>query len=541
MTVCWSQAALRTVTANILEQPDELRFRSLRCSNSTLAGKVLPVPGARQLLLAIGFQPAEPGSSGLNARGYLRLPTAAVDAALLRRAVDGLDRLLEVPASAPAPAGVVDLPEGQAAAGTPFALRNWDSRFRQPENGRVRSLHGCCDADAASASDAAPLALRDLFARPTLEEFLREHKGVRPVVISLASEWLAQPSGKRWPPSVADSGGEDEPGWVQRAAQLAAAAASLSAAESRGNGGSVLAKNKRLVVVNPDDVERRAADPMVEQAMAQADNGGLTDAFRDLTQRRLVAVRDVHTDEATVSLLREAFATALDCPVTTNLYMNGVGSAGFVEHHDMHDVFAIQLHGVKRWSVGPPTVRHPSHRYRWRDEHRSPDEVMQEYVTRAGEAVYIPLGWRHYAVPQDDAEAGAEEGGEGGRSLGTAERSVHVTIGVQLPRWGDLMEGVLHELGAGGETCWLREPLPASVTDLAGRVDRPLEQKEGGGGGAAVKYGVGLSELRERLTGLAEAVGRLEKQQQLQVQQQQETAEVEYKQSPPRLDLQGCF
>jgi len=136
-------------------------------------------------------------------------------------------------------------------------------------------------------------------------------------------------------------------------------------------------------------------------------------------------------------------------------------------------------------------------RYRWRDDHRSPEEAMDEYVTRAGEALYIPLGWRHFATP--------EEGGEG-----EVARSVHVTMGVQLPRWGDLMEGVLHELGAAGETCWLREPLPASVCGAgagqAARAGRPPEQEEWGGGGAALEYGVGLSELRQRLTGLAEQV-----------------------------------
>ena len=119
----------------------------------------------------------------------------------------------------------------------------------------------------------------------------------------------------------------------------------------------------------------------------------------------------------------------------------GIGSAGFVEHHDPHDVFAIQLHGAKRWSVAPPIVTNPSHRYRWRDIHRTAPQELQQFVTRQGEALYIPLGWRHFATPADGDGLVAEDTMGVAPEAAVVPRSVHVTMGVQLPRWGDLIEG----------------------------------------------------------------------------------------------------
>ena len=69
---------------------------------------------------------------------------------------------------------------------------------------------------------------------------------------------------------------------------------------------------------------------------------------------------------------------------------------------------------------------------------------MAEYLTKQGQALYIPMGWRHFATP---AAGGASKDGGGDpateQGQGEAEqgRSVHVTMGVQLPRWGDLIEG----------------------------------------------------------------------------------------------------
>ena len=191
----------------------------------------------------------------------------------------------------------------------------------------------CSNLPNTSKTEAdTGLTLEQLFVRPSAQEFFREHsRGVkyrRPMVIQLATRYLREPSGQRWPPpawqapgdSAVGEGtlGDEHAAWVRRAAQLAAAASSGSESKAQ----------KRLVVVNPLDVERKASNPGLERALevvAASEKQGASGelAFSELAQRQLVAVRDVHTDEATVAAVRDAFSQAFDCPVTTNLYMNG--------------------------------------------------------------------------------------------------------------------------------------------------------------------------------------------------------------------------
>jgi hypothetical protein len=207
-----------------------------------------------------------------------------------------------------------------------------------------------------------------------------------------------------------------------------------------------------------------------------------------ISQKYLVAVRDPHPEDLGIKQARDWFSHVFGCCVSTNLYMSGAAeSVGFVEHHDGHDVFALQLHGVKRWYVGPPTVSAPSHRYARVDDHSSPQHDMKLYETRSGQLLYIPLGWRHYAVAGAAEAAGAGALNRAGvRSppsdvsgpvearapeLASAPAptpapaheacSVHLTMGLQLPRWVDAVESAAHIMGAWRKE--LREPLPAML------------------------------------------------------------------------------
>ena len=112
------QLALQKIAANVLDQPSELRFRRLRRSNSALANKVLPIPGAEELLHAIGFETI---SVDEHAESLMFLSAASVDETLLRQALTGLDDLIEVLPSALAPALHVpssSIPS-ETSAGTP--------------------------------------------------------------------------------------------------------------------------------------------------------------------------------------------------------------------------------------------------------------------------------------------------------------------------------------------------------------------------------------------------------------------------------------
>lgn len=133
----------------------------------------------------------------------------------------------------------------------------------------------------------------------------------------------------------------------------------------------------------------------------------LAAALGRLAQQRLVAIRDPHRLDKHIAACQSWFSARFDCPVTTNLYTNSAGAAGFIEHHDAHDVFALQLAGSKRWLVGPPLLDFPSHRYRWRDTTVSSLEGLREFIVQAGQCLYIPLGWRHKAQPLTTATDGS--------------------------------------------------------------------------------------------------------------------------------------
>ena len=134
------QLALRKIVANVLDQPSELRFRRLRRSNSTLAIKVLPIPGVEQLLHAVGFE-----ETSTNEREpVLFLSAASIDEPLLRQALSGLDQLIEALPPALAPTYVCPGGLSQTEAGTPVTLRGWDSRFRRPACVITTTPSGLC-------------------------------------------------------------------------------------------------------------------------------------------------------------------------------------------------------------------------------------------------------------------------------------------------------------------------------------------------------------------------------------------------------------
>eukprot|EP00039_Didymoeca_costata_P026105 m.14938 g.14938 ORF g.14938 m.14938 type:complete len:398 (-) comp5255_c0_seq1:716-1909(-) len=318
----------------------------------------------------------------------------------------------------------------------PLASFRWNSRFsheqnRKPKEGVQNHFH----------------IVSTFFAAPCLDTFLNGTFGQGPAVIdvSLPSNLMESDLKNKRKKTYISSDEElcsanvpsEMSGWLCRTAYFARRAA---------RGGK---RKGRLAVVDPADKERKTVNPGLQTALDSYDdivksnvqkaNTDLAVSLWKLSQSRLVAVRDVHIEDEGINTLRNSLSELFQCCVTTNLYMSGSAtSVGFVEHHDNHDVIAIQLHGKKKWFVGPPILRHPSTRYDWRDDHNSPPDDMKCFETVPGTALYMPAGWRHYAQPGDD--------------------SVHLTMGLQIPRWSDAIDAASHAYGAFFEE--LRRPLP---------------------------------------------------------------------------------
>jgi bifunctional lysine-specific demethylase and histidyl-hydroxylase NO66 len=121
--------------------------------------------------------------------------------------------------------------------------------------------------------------------------------------------------------------------------------------------------------------------------------------------------------------------TELRRPLQVNAYLTPPGSQGFSTHYDTHDVFVLQIDGVKRWRIHEPVLADPLEKQAWggrADEvaATAQGEPAMDVVLAPGDALYLPRGWLHSAEAQDT-------------------RSLHVTIGVRAMTRYALVEELL--------------------------------------------------------------------------------------------------
>lgn len=157
----------------------------------------------------------------------------------------------------------------------------------------------------------------------------------------------------------------------------------------------------------------------------------------------------------------------LGFPVRANLYCTPGNSRGFDLHFDTHEVFVLQLFGKKRWQIFEPTLRLPlefvpplpfenAHEALQRARGRSEsvrdmrDDIVEselgplalEALLEPGDCLYLPRGFVHQAAAED-------------------EPSVHLSVGVHVLTWLDLLSVALGQAAAGNED--LRRALPVGV------------------------------------------------------------------------------
>lgn len=104
----------------------------------------------------------------------------------------------------------------------------------------------------------------------------------------------------------------------------------------------------------------------------------------------------------------------------TNIYFTPGNAQGFKAHYDNHDVFVLQISGVKRWAIYDTPVELPFRGQQFDPEVTMPGDATLEFELRPGDLVYIPRGVMH------DASTGDGE-------------SLHITLGVLATSWTDLL------------------------------------------------------------------------------------------------------
>lgn len=196
----------------------------------------------------------------------------------------------------------------------------------------------------------------------------------------------------------------------------------------------------------------------------QEASGTLLSELYDAYRRGLtVRVNRVHRYWKPIRELCRTLEHSLQFPVRANLYCTPAGARTSPRHYDTHDVLVLQISGRKNWRIFKPVVelpletvpplpfeeRTPMLKYarggpRKARANIAPDECgdpIKEMTLRAGDLLYLPRGFLHEAWTSD-------------------EPSTHVTIGVHVVRWLDLLAVALAQVS--NRDVRFRRALPVS-------------------------------------------------------------------------------
>jgi len=159
--------------------------------------------------------------------------------------------------------------------------------------------------------------------------------------------------------------------------------------------------------------------------------------FAEFNRRHALIVQGGHRHFPELAAMMVEWRYFFNCRLNTNIYLTRPGSSVFATHYDQHHVVVMQVDGEKEWLLWPPTVDAPDGRYRFADVESEGEPLT--WHTKQGDAIYIPLGWVH-------------------RAKTVGDHSVHITLGINPPRWLELIEQAVEE--AAGEYSLLRRSLP---------------------------------------------------------------------------------
>jgi ribosomal protein L16 Arg81 hydroxylase len=120
-----------------------------------------------------------------------------------------------------------------------------------------------------------------------------------------------------------------------------------------------------------------------------------------LGEGAMLIVDSIEEHAPQVRRLASAFEDALRSDTVVNLYAAWRSDKGFDLHWDRQDTFILQVCGSKRWQVFEPTRLHPLG-----DDLSKPLRPSRPPVwdglLQQGEALYLPRGWWHVALPVDE-------------------------------------------------------------------------------------------------------------------------------------------
>jgi ribosomal protein L16 Arg81 hydroxylase len=138
------------------------------------------------------------------------------------------------------------------------------------------------------------------------------------------------------------------------------------------------------------------------------DNARLSWAEAQAYYRRghTLLVRYAQRSSAKLQVLAEAFARLFHSPVDIQVYLTPDQNQAFGWHYDLEEVFIIQVHGCKEYTIRQNTLNP------WPVWDNMPADMPYDRETsrlrltcrlEAGDWLYIPSGWWHIAQTQSES------------------------------------------------------------------------------------------------------------------------------------------
>lgn len=224
----------------------------------------------------------------------------------------------------------------------------------------------------------APTTLATLLAPLTVEEFLRDYHGQKPLHIKGAAGKFA--AACDWPTvsALVSQNGI----WSAASLELALEGKKLDPA----------------AYCRPGQDRDNRASQLVD-----------LESVRHYLQRGAsLVLNDVTSLTPGIAAIARTLGESFSANVQTNLYCSWQSWQGFSTHFDLHDVWAVHLEGRKEWNLYgrhfTNPIPHPRFRSLGSDFHKAHHgPVTNKVMLEPGDLLYIPRGWYHDALAQSEA------------------------------------------------------------------------------------------------------------------------------------------
>lgn len=180
----------------------------------------------------------------------------------------------------------------------------------------------------------------------------------------------------------------------------------------------------------PESLEMARSNPPLSRDQFTFKNGEVDRGavIRHFQQGATLILTQLQLADPKLAELCRALEYEFSAYVQTNIYFTPPGYQGFRTHFDDHDVFVIQVSGQKDWTLYERPVNNPYRGERFQSSKHHAGEVAEKFTLTAGQCLYVPRGLMHDAV-----------------ASGT-EPSLHITVGVVVKSWADLMLEAMSEV-----------------------------------------------------------------------------------------------